>query len=257
MNALAIVAVILGGWIALVVLARWAVKRWLTDGPSGDPFTTALWRGVQVYCRWRHRAQFHGLEHVPKTNQPGGMIVVSNHTGPIDPLVIQAGCHFDIRWLMAEEMMVESLDWFWRRHRLIPVARDGRDTGPAREAIRTVRAGGIIGIFPEGGIVRPSGEVRPFQAGAGLIVARTGAPVLLVFVSGTPQATEMVPALASTSNTVVRYLDLIDFGGERSAAKITEDLRRRMSEASNWPMNDEPVPQPIAEAGIDPFAVQV
>ena len=240
------------GWLTLAGLGRGLVLPWLSRGPSGDPVNGLLWVVFRWYCQVMHRPTYVGLDQVPDTSHPGGMVVVSNHTGPIDPLLIQTICRFDIRWMMAAEQMTSNLDWLWRLQRMIPVARDGRDTTPAREAIRHVRGGGIIGIFPEGGIVRPTGEIRPFHNGVGLIIAKTKAPVLLIWVSDTPPAAELLPALTSRSHARVHFVDLLKFTEERDAASITRQLRQRIIEVSNWTISDDPVvPQ---RPNPDPFA---
>ncbi len=240
-------------WLGLVLLARWIGLHWLSRGPGGNPVTGLLWHAVRVYCRLLHRPRYAGLVHVPRTNRPGGLIVVANHTSPIDPLLIQAACSFEIRWMMAGDMMVPQLDWFWRRMGIIGVARDGTDLGPAREAIRHVRGGGVIGMFPEGGLVRPSGAIRPFHNGVGLIVARSRAPVLLVWISGTPEAPEMGRALVSPSRARVQFIDRLTFDKSAAAADVAGMLRRRLAEASGWPRDDEPLIP--TQRSPDPFAV--
>ena len=56
------------------------------------------------------------------------------------------------------------------------------------------------------------------------------APVLLVWVSGTPDSPEMFKALATPSRSHVVFVDMIDFGEERDAEKITGTLRKRLAE---------------------------
>ena len=155
--------------------------------------------------------------------------------------------------MMATDMMVPQFDWLWRRQRMIPVARDGRDTVPAREAIRHVRGGGVIGIFPEGGIVLPREEIRPFHQGVGLIIARTEAPVLLVWVSQTSHETGMGRALVTPSQARVQFVDLLEFPAGSDPATITRRLQERLAEASNWPIRDEPLIPP--QVNGDPFAI--
>ena len=241
MSTPVLTAIAVAGWLALVLLFRWIALRWLTIGPGGDPVFGLLWHTFRLYLRIMHRPTYTGLEHVPPSNDPGGLIVVSNHTGPVDPLLIQAGCRFEIRWMMAENMMIRQLDWLWQQQWIIPVARDGSDLGPAREAIRHVRDGGVVGIFPEGGIARPAGEIRPFYQGVGLIVSRTKAPVLLVWVSDTPEATDIGPAFMSRSHSRVTFIGRVDFAGKRDSASITAELRQRLADASGWTLNDEPL----------------
>ena len=246
---LAIAAASLGLlWMAFV--------RWARTVPGGEPGIGFIWLADRVYCRFMHRAAVSGREHVPTTNAPGGLVVVSNHTGPIDALAIQAACRFQIRWIMAVDMMVPALQWLWKRNPVIAVSRNGRDSGPVREAIRHVKAGGVVGVFPEGAIVQPRHELRPFHEGVGLIISRTRAPVLLVWVTGTPDSPRMGEALSTRSRTRVVFLDLIEFEKGTRPATIARSLRERLAEASGWPVNDEPLmpPAPPVRNG-DPFAV--
>ncbi len=241
-------------WMVAVVILRWIAFRLVAAGPDRDPVAGVMWLVVRAHSRFMNRLTCEGLAHRPDTNKPGGLVVVSNHSSPVDPLLIQAVCRFRIRWMMAADMMIPQLDVLWRWQRIIAVARDGRDSGPAREAIRHVRGGGVVGIFPEGGLPRPQGEIRPFHNGVGLIVARTGAPVLLVWTSETPEPGNMITALLTPSRARLVFVDLLDFSGERDPATITATLRRRLADVSGWPTNDEPL-IPHRPLAVDPFAV--
>lgn len=238
---LAPIAVLIG----LALLVWLGVIPWLKRGPRGDPLIGLLWRLLRVFVRVVHRAHLHGLREFRNQFNSGPLIVVSNHTGAIDPLLIQAGCRFHIRWLMAMDMMVPSMNWLWRMERMIPVDRTGRDTTSAREAIRHVKAGGCVGIFPEGRIAWPPHQIRPFHPGVGFIVARTQAPVMLVWVTGTPNTNVTSKSMLTPSRAHVEFIEFIDFKGEQDAQKITQALRQRLAEVSGWPLNDEPMPAKI------------
>jgi 1-acyl-sn-glycerol-3-phosphate acyltransferase len=229
-------------WLAVVLLFRLAVLPVMRRGPGRDPVTVALWVAARVLCRLVHRARYEGQEALRRQIDPGRLIVVSNHTGSIDPFLIQSACRFKIRWMMARDQMWPVLGDIWRHLDFIPVARDGTDLGPARQAIRHAQAGGVVGIFPEGGIVRSRGEIWPFYAGVGLVVARTRAPVLLVWVRGTPDTSSITGSLFSPSHAEVTFVELMSFKGQRDAVAITEALRQRMQEISGWPLNDDPPP---------------
>jgi 1-acyl-sn-glycerol-3-phosphate acyltransferase len=229
-------------WVAIVLLARFIVIPLLRFGPERDPVKVLIWRASQFYLWLLHRARYRGQERLRRTIKPGGLVVISNHTSSLDPMLIQCGCNFSIRWLMAKDMMIPQLDWLWKLQRIIPVSRDGSDSSPVRQAIRHVRGGGAVGIFPEARIVRPGGEIRPFHSGVGAIVARTGAPVMIVWVSGTPTTSNMTQAFFTPSRSKVEYVDVMEFDDQASAQSITEQLRARLSQASGWPLNDEPMP---------------
>lgn len=232
---LAYLAAIALWWLVMVPVLRRA--------PAGTALVGLMWWIEKAYCRLWHRVSYSGTGILPGSNADHhGLIVVSNHTGSIDPLVIQARCPFLIRWMMASDMMGPELNWLWEQQQMIPVKRDGSDSAALREAIRHVRAGGAIGIFPEGRITVPPREIRPFLPGVGLLIAKARAPVLLAWVSGTPDTNKMAQALKTRSRTHVQFIDLIDFGEERDAEKITEHLRQRIADVSGWPLNDEVIP---------------
>lgn len=246
--------VLAGGiWLTGVLLGQLVIAPYLRKGPGQDPATGLIWHVSRGFCRLMHRVRHTGQEDVRRSLDPGPLIIVSNHTGAVDPLLIQAGCHFLIRWLMAADMMTPALDWLWRRQRLIPVERNGQDTAPLREAIRHVKSGGAIGIFPEGRIVTPPRQIWPFMRGVGVLVTRTKAPVLLVWVSGTPETTSLAGSVATPSNARVQFVDLIDFSDVTDASRIAETLRQRLARASGWPLSEN-VP-PLENGRADPFGV--
>lgn len=245
MTPLIIIAV---AWIAIVGLGHLVAATLLTRGPSGDPLDGLTWYALRLYNRVVHRVRYRGTTHIPDTNRPEqGFIVLANHTCGVDPLLIQGRCRFMIRWLMAAEMMIPRFDWAWSRYRIIPVQRHGRDLTPLREAIREVRAGGVVGIFPEGGIANPPRQIRPFLDGAGFIIARAKAPVLLVWISGTPSPDTAWGALTIPSHARVTFVDWIEFGDEHDVAGITRTLRERLAAVSGWPLNDEPLPTAVQD----------
>ena len=102
-----------------------------------------------------------------------------------------------------------------------------------------MRDGGALGIFPEGRITMPPREVRPFLPGVGLIVAKTGAPVLVVVVRETPETTDMMESLLTPSHAHVEYLNLVRFEKGTRPEEITRRLREVVHEATGWPFNDE------------------
>ena len=168
-------------------------------------------------------------------------MIIANHTAGLDPVVIQASVPFHIRWMMAEDMRLGQLEWLWQWLEVIFVSRTSRDSIGTREAIRHLRQGGVIGIFPEGGLERPPFHLMPFQAGVGLLIKRSGARVLPAIVDGTPQVDPAWASLWRPSRTRVRFKPTLDYSGlDLSPAEIAADLRRRFAEWTGWPFNDEP-----------------
>lgn len=213
--------------------------------PREEPLAGVAVLAMRIYARLVHRLRVEGLEHVPRRRGHGPIVLVANHTAGVDPVLVQAVAPFEVRFLMARDMQPRFLRELWEWTGVIAVNRDGPDSRAAREAIRWLReggldgAGGVIGIFPEGGIERPARRVLPFLPGIGLIVLKGGARVLPVVIDGTPYTDTAWGSLLRRSRSRVRFLPMIDYR-ETSPGTIAADLRRRFLEATGWPPNDAP-----------------
>jgi len=245
-------------WLVLGILGlvAWAfVARWLMRSPlKGDAVGGVFFAFGRAYVRLAHGLRVHGRAAIPRLGEdqraPGPLIVIANHTAGIDPVLIQAAVPFHIRWMMAEDMRLGQLEWLWQWLRVIFVSRTSRDSIGTREAIRHLQAGGVIGIFPEGGLERPAYQLLPFQPGIGLLIKRTGARVLPVIVDGTPQVDPAWASLWSPSRSRLRFKPPLDYShSEMSAAEIAKDLRQRFMEWTGWGLNDEPAAVEVGESG--------
>lgn len=237
----------LGGvstWSIILLTAAWltlaAFSRWITTGTprQGDVFTGIVYRLVQLYAAVMHGVSRRGVDrsHVPTA---GPLIVVCNHTAGADPLLAQALVVPEIRWMMARDMMLPACAAAWDWLSIIGVDTQARaDTRSLREAIRHVEDGGVLGIFPEGGIERPAGRLRPFMPGAGLVIAKTGAPVLPVFITDTPQTPQAWQSLWRTSRAKVTLGPIMRFDAGMKPEAIMRRLREWFVATSGWPADN-------------------
>jgi 1-acyl-sn-glycerol-3-phosphate acyltransferase len=175
--------------------------------------------------------------------------VVCNHTAGVDPLLVQSACPFEVRWMMALDMRVTALEWFWEWADIIFVDRTGKDPVGARDALRHVREDGVLGVFPEGAIERPPRHILPFHPGAGMIIARTGAPVLPVIIEGTPQARAPWTSLRKSSYSKVTFGPIMRFDDRRySPAEVAQILQSWYIEHTGWPTAPTPSTSPAFRA---------
>jgi 1-acyl-sn-glycerol-3-phosphate acyltransferase len=224
----------LAGWGALALLARE-----LSGGPRENAEWMMAWVLVRAYSRLVHRVRIEGREHIPKWKEgdppPGPLVIVSNHTGGVDPVLIHSACAFDIRWMMTREMMMPTFGRLWAWMEIIPVEQDGRDAASLRAAIRDLRAGGVVGIFAEGGLERPARQIMPYQPGVGLIVLRGKARVLPVVIDGTPTAERAYMSLLMPSRARVRFLPVREYGESGlGAPEIARELEEEAARELGW-----------------------
>jgi 1-acyl-sn-glycerol-3-phosphate acyltransferase len=227
-------------WIAFAFLARAAAS-----GPRDDLLSGSLLLLIRVYFAIMNRPRYEGLEHlregeslVLRDGLP--LIIVSNHTAGLDPLLIQnATSRIEPRWMMAADMQVPALDAFWRWARIISVARTEGDAASAREALRHLAGGGVLGIFPEGGIERPPRELLPFLPGVGLLIRRSGAAVLPVVIEGTPQVDPAFASFWHTGRPRVRFMPIQRYADTPlRPAEILSHLQGRYQAWTGWPINE-------------------
>ena len=220
------------------LLAMGFITAALSRNPRNDPMVGLLIVAMKVFAALVQRARYFGREHITRQMHPGPLIVVSNHTAGADVPLIQAVCPFEIRWMMARSMQVEFLQWFWEWARVIGVDVSGRDSAALREAIRHVEGGGVVGIFPEGGLERPARQIMAFQAGVGLLIKKSGAKVLPVVIDGTPQVDPAWASLWRFGRARVRFFEPIDYAASgMSASEIVADLQKRYMEWTGWTLN--------------------
>lgn len=222
-------AILLGGFFVL----RWARRRGAGDWLVG---LIKIVTGVPIFLLWR--ARYKGFDQLPDEPFEHGLILVSNHTSGLDPALIDCGVDFRIRWLMWRAMMIRGLNFLWRRIRVIPVDMSASDRTAVREAMKCVRGGGVIGIFPEGGIERPARQIKPFLPGVGFLIARTKAPVGLIHMSGIAETKTAYGALFRPCHAKIELIEVLEYDSDWDPAQITDDLRSRLSKASGWPLVD-------------------
>ena len=116
--------------------------------------------------------------------EEGPCIIAANHCSFFDPPLVGVACKRAIHYLARKSL----LDWpilgpIFPELNVIPVDRKNADRSALMGAIRVVRNGGAVLIFPEG-TRSPDGNLQPAQPGIGMIVAKTGAPVVPVRITG-------------------------------------------------------------------------
>ena len=132
-----------------------------------------------------YRLRKSGLENIP---DEGPALLVCNHVGYVDALVISAACRRPIRFIMeAGIFKIPLLSAVFRGMKAIPVASAKEDPETYRRAFEIVAAelrdGNLVCIFPEGQLT-PDSEVAEFRPGVMRILKETPVPVVPLALSG-------------------------------------------------------------------------
>ena len=126
-----------------------------------------------------------GTEHVPAE---GPVLLVANHASVLDPLLVGGAARRQLSFLAKAELFgIPLFGGLIRRLGAHPLHREGPDAGALRTALRVLKEGGALLVFPEG--TRGQGGVLgPAKPGAGMLAVLGKAPVVPVYVSGSGRA---------------------------------------------------------------------
>jgi 1-acyl-sn-glycerol-3-phosphate acyltransferase len=120
--------------------------------------------------------------------EEGPCIIAANHCSYLDPPLVGVACKRAIHYLARKSLLdVPILGPILPELNVIPVDQKNADRSALMGAIRVVKNGGAVLIFPEGTRSTDGGR-QPAQPGIGMIVAKTGAPVVPVRISGSFEA---------------------------------------------------------------------
>jgi 1-acyl-sn-glycerol-3-phosphate acyltransferase len=136
------------------------------------------WAARVLRARWD--LTVHGAEHVPAT---GPVVIVANHISVLDGPLMAIVSPRPVHVLTKREMYDGKLGTFLHASGQIPVHREGPDPYAVRTALRVLRDGHAIGVFPEG--TRGAGEVTRVKPGAAYLAMAAGAPVVPLVFLGT------------------------------------------------------------------------
>ncbi len=123
-----------------------------------------------------------GRENIP---DKGAIIVAPNHKSYWDPPVIGVAFHNRVIHYMAKEELFRNpiFGWIIRQFGTFPVKRGTVDRAAVRQAVRELKSGNPLGIFPEGTRIKREGLGR-FHSGMASLALMTGTPVIPVAVLG-------------------------------------------------------------------------
>jgi 1-acyl-sn-glycerol-3-phosphate acyltransferase len=134
-----------------------------------------LWGFTRTFIRVRSS----GIEHIPRK---GAYLLVANHLSHFDPPLIGSTLPHPITWLVARDMyQFPLLAWFFEATGCIPLSRGAPDPQSLRAAVRELRAGQPVGVFPEGGLRTGAASVlggAAMPAAVGTLARLGGAPVI-------------------------------------------------------------------------------
>ena len=175
------------------------------------------------YCKIVYRVKIVGKENVPKE---GALLFCGNHRTYLDPPLITVTAGRKMSFMAKEELknnpiivfLCFAFDGIW-------VKRDSKDIGPLKAAMKILKNGGCIGIFPEGtrnGMEKNDGKLKN---GAAYMALKTGAKIVPIGIQG--------PAKPFIKNTIIygEPLDFSKYGDGKPGKEVEDKVSEELKEA--------------------------
>jgi 1-acyl-sn-glycerol-3-phosphate acyltransferase len=209
------------------LLLTWLVHRLLQAGQRANRVDWGrgwmnLLDGInRLFCYRYHRLNVLGLR-LPKL---GPAIVVSNHVSGLDALLLIASARRPLHFLIArEEYERPGLTWLFRAVQCIPVDRQTKPEQALRAALRSLRQGHVVALFPHGKIHLDSDPPRRIKAGAVRLSQMTDAPILPLRITGIRGEGSVIGGIIRRSRAQIQAFPAIRPDG-REAKVLLEELQ--------------------------------
>lgn len=203
-----------------------------SKGEYPAQFVVSIIRGfVYSISRLLWRIEFKGTENIPKDLE-GGMLIVANHQTYADPFWISVKAKQRMRYMAWDE----AFDWFIIGKTIkylgaFPVNLERGSKGSYIKAVRVLREGATLIIFPEGARESTDGEMMPFKQGAFKIAQKAGVPIMPVTIRGANKVWGRGINIPKTGKVEIIYHPIVEISDSKDkaeAARIVDETTEKV-----------------------------
>lgn len=165
-----------------------------------------------------------GVEHLPKK---GKVILAGNHTGHLDPLILQMATHRQLWFVTGPAAFhVPIVRHFLKYFNVIALV-PGKGVDAIEQAVNKLNKGEAVVIFPEGKFT-PDGNLCKFNKGVARIAEESDAPIIPFAIQGGYETWNKKIMLPKFFNKLtIQFGQPVEYHG-RDEKEIVSDLRNRV-----------------------------
>ncbi len=171
------------------------------------------------------RYRVEGIENIPKK---GKVILAGNHTGHLDPFIIQMATHRQL-WFVTgpAAFKVPIVRHLLKYYNVLPL-KFGKGIEAIEAAVNKLKGGEAVIIFPEGKFT-PDGNLCKFNRGVGLMAKEADCQIVPFAIKGGFETWGKTRKLPKLFNTIV-----VQFGqpikeSDREDKEIAHELQSRVN----------------------------
>ncbi|MBI5407577.1 MAG: 1-acyl-sn-glycerol-3-phosphate acyltransferase [Nitrospirae bacterium] len=217
---------------------------------------------IGIFARLFFPLRIIGSENIP---EEGGVIIAANHLSYLDiPLLgysINKTRQRHADFMAKKELFaIPVIGFLFQKLSSFPIDREKVDRAGLREAVKRLRSGRMVAIYPEGTRSR-DGRLHAGKPGVGMIVRMSGKKVVPAAIQGTDKALPPGRWLAKPTPVTIKFGRPLDFcdvgkggkggkeGNERESAeqitKVIMDSIAVLAESLSTPSSHPPSQPPL------------
>lgn len=229
----------LAGYLLIGVVA--VFLNYIRSGHSWQVWMLYIVERIHVGLMWKWRSN-------RRCNFPtnSAAIIIANHRSPTDPMLVWMNHHLAdpkrrfrlMRFIMTLEYYnLRGVHWLCKNLDSIALERNGNDLVALKLALKKLKEGKLVPIFPEGQLNKDGTNIQKAGPGVAWIALHARVPVYPVYIHGSPQGKSMILSFATPSRVRVVYgdpIDLSEYFGRKKTQKllkeVTDKLMMRLAE---------------------------
>ncbi len=167
----------------------------------------------------------------PKELSEEGLIVCPNHISFFDPLYLAIILPRNLTFMAKEELFDRPIIGKWVKDcGVIPLSRNGGDAAKLRMAVRELKGGAVLSIFPQGTRCRYPLKKEDFKAGVGMMAALAGVRILPAGIYAKNYKVRLFRRTYVCFGEPELFVAPEEMGKKEQSLYITEKLFERISE---------------------------
>jgi len=184
---------------------------------------------IRIFGKVLFDVKVTGRENLPKK---GGFIVAANHVSYLDPPIIGAACPGRLFYMARHDLFRNPLfGVILRSVNVFPVKRNSADITALKKALKILKSGRGLLLFPEGSRQQP-GRLGEPTAGVGLLVAKSKAPVIPAFIKGTEIALPKGAKKLTRAKVTIHFGKPVNFERGIAYKDIAAGIMKSISDIS-------------------------
>lgn len=175
-----------------------------------------------VFYKILFRNEVKGEHNIPES---GGVIIASNHLSYLDPPLIGISMKRQAYFMAKESLFKNPLIGWFVRIFSISVDRESPKPSTIKEAVKLLKDGKVLVLFPEGGRSK-DGDIGGGKRGVAMIAAMSRAPVVPALIEGTDRALPKGASFLRPVKVKITFGPPVEIKTDES----TKDYQNRLTE---------------------------